>query len=386
MPPVQVGLAAATIFVVTLAGCSSGGPKMPGADAAVDVRVGADDGGLDAADAADVADVVGEVSAATLDEACRTALAAECHRYGTCLQMPSTDACTAAFADLCPFYYFNADSTRTLADAQACATAFAAVPCTDFQLGVFPSCLAPGVDPNGSACAYNSQCQSGWCSSPTGCGGTCYRTIAAAGEPCGTSSTVCDRQTFCHPQQHVCVPIDSIVHAIEGQPCDLQADPVVGCVGDLICARLDATGTAGTCTHLPLSGEPCLSATLSIAPCAEGFECGDGAKCWPVNTCSGTMTCDPASACVRGDGGMTCVPPGVEGAACGVGGGQPVCDSTTVCVAVPNTNPVTGICTRFVSKGGACDGSSLCAGYLSCIDGACNAPDPATCAADAGVD
>jgi hypothetical protein len=379
MPPIRVGLAPAIIFVVTLAGCSSGGPQTLGADAAVDVWVGADEGLPDAADATDAA---AEVSVATLDEACRAAVTAECRRYGTCEQAPSTEACLDAFVDLCPAYYFNAESTRTAVDAQACATAFAQLPCTDLDLGIFPPCLALGTKPGGSACVYNSQCQTGSCNGNDRCV-ECFGDLVVAGAPCD-SSHFCDRQSFCHPAEHVCMAVATILHAAEGQPCDLQADPVVGCVADLKCIPLEAAGSAGTCTHYPMAGEPCLAPSVSSHPCAEGFECGDGDACWPVNTCSGTMTCDPTSACVRGDGGMSCLPLGGEGAACG-GTDFPACNSTTVC-AFSTAAATTEACTRFVPKGGACDTSHPCAGNLLCTAGICDALDPATCSADAGVD
>jgi hypothetical protein len=355
--------------------CSSGGGRLSGKDASAETA-GADDGGdgnandgLDAA--ADTA------SAMTPEEVCRAALTAECQRYGACGQQPSTDDCLFAVAGLCPYYYFNADSLRTTADAMACVAAFAQEPCTDLHLGIFPSCLALGTKPSGASCVYNSQCRSGACASANRRCGTCLSAAAGAGEPCG-DGRYCVRQAFCHPVSHICELVSTIVHAAEGEHCDLQADPMIGCVGDLTCAGSAASGVGGTCKHYPKAGEPCFSSVESLFACAEGFACDDGGKCWPVDTCGGTMTCDPAAACVRTNGRTMCVPRSGEGAACAADGLAP-CDATTICSADPTGTSATGICTRFVPKGAACDATHQCAGVLSCLNGACEAIDPASC-------
>src|SRR5437667_1075603 len=65
--------------------------------------------------------------------------------------------------------------------------------------------------------------------------------------------------TLCHPATHVCVPFPlAVAHAGAGEPCDLAANPPVGCVGQLVCLAKDRTQSAGTCTAPSAAGQPCL--------------------------------------------------------------------------------------------------------------------------------
>ena len=112
--------------------------------------------------------------------------------------------------------------------------------CTDFEVPIV-SCLAlPGKRPAGDGCAYPSQCQSLLCTGDFKTCGICAGAPAMRvvdGAPCGNVSlnVSCMPGEFCHPQTHVCTSASTIVHATLGEPCDLAADPVVGCEGDLLC-------------------------------------------------------------------------------------------------------------------------------------------------------
>ena len=174
-----------------------------------------------------------------------------------------------AYAALCPDYYFNADSARTVAGLVGCVRALAARTCTDVIMGVFPSCYVYGHRPTGAGCAYPSQCESGVCGSLAACA-TCGSGGLPNGSTC-TKTAECRPGSYCEDKK--CVDAGAIMHASEGQPCNLQAAPAIGCLGDLICRPTSSGGAAGTCTAPPGPGEPCALAGFSADICSPGNTC-----------------------------------------------------------------------------------------------------------------
>ena len=301
-------------------------------------------------------------------EVCRAAVQAQCERDAFCLLQPIgfLQDCFA-LADLCPDYYFSADSNRVVADIGACVDKVSARSCTDIPLFVYPSCLVPGKRPAGAGCAFSSQCQSGLCS---GSGDPCKTCSAlpAAGTKCPDSGR-CQLGTFCHPTTRLCTDVGTIVHAAQGQPCDLSASPLVGCADDLLCVRATYDSPAGTCTPRRVAGESCTTLIDGSEGCAAGTECTDstGGTCELPGTCGVGARCDAASYCRTGDGGFTCAPFATAGQPCSTSSsdGLPPCLQPAVCMAT------TGTCVLPRDWGENCDANHPCDKPLTCITGFC---------------
>jgi hypothetical protein len=364
--------------LVLLAACSSspGGSSLPDAAGAADRPAGGDADA--AAEAPGPVDRAADLSApASPEEICRTAIAVQCQRRITCEPMgsPSLAMCVSNNAGSCPDYYFNDASRRTPAGIAACLDALSRVACTDVAIGLQPDCLARGSRPGGAPCAYPSQCESAGCDvSATGCG-VCLA-AAASGAPCGTSALgFCPAGEFCHRTTRVCTPGSAVSHASVGQACDLSADPVVGCAGDLVCVIATPLGTAGTCVSLPGLDQPCVSGS-SAAFCAAGLVCTSGV-CRPEVPC-GAASCQEGTYCLEADGGMTCAPRAVAGQACSSfqPAESPPCAAPATCTASPDAGYS---CVRPGARGDACDTTRPCLGALTCTGGRCATPGPAAC-------
>jgi hypothetical protein len=131
------------------------------------------------------------------------------------------------------------------------------------------------------------------------------------GSSCTTTSE-CQTGSYC--QGGTCTDASAIAHASEGQPCNLQGTPVVGCVGDLICQETSPPKPPGTCMAPPGAGQPCALAGFSGNVCAAGNTCSTptGGTCMttvdagtspplqPGGACSTQNTCQTALLCKSG--------------------------------------------------------------------------------------
>ena len=355
----------------------SGGIDGTGADrsgasdgAAADWSRGTDGTAVDCSDGA-----VGTEGAVpmTPTEVCQSAIKVQAERRSVCegyLLEHLLDV-----ANLCPDYYFNADSNRTVGDVAACLGPLAARTCTDVAINLLPSCLASGSRPTGAGCAYSSQCQSGMCG---GTGEQCS-TCRAGGIPVGSTCVGgdCQNGSFCHSKTGVCTAAATVVYATQGQPCDLAGTPVVGCVGDLLCVS-SSSSTAGTCSPLPGVGQPCWTSNIGEMMCAAGATCTSlgvsGTGTCTLAACGAGPQCDVTSACVAGDGGFACVPLPTIGQPCGV---LP-CLPPGICMFS------TGICAAPRASGETCDADNPCADLLSCVAGTCQPLGSENCPAGGG--
>jgi hypothetical protein len=383
------------------AGCGPGGKQVAG-DAGVsdaDPQGGptSDAGGLDVAAGFDAPGVPpdagagGPADAFTAASVCREAIAVQCRRRVACGGADMSEC--IRIADHCPFYYFNSNSNRTVADIQACLPALEQMTCTDIAMGIAPACLRQGKAPAGAACLYSTECQFGCVDGIEECG-TCYMGMrVGTGETCG-GTRQCDATDFCHAATKVCTPRASIVYAAQDQPCDFAAQPAVGCRGDLICARATATSTAGTCRPVPQLGQACaMSGDVYSQVCGPGLRCTDQMTCQvPPPGCGDGGVCDPNSFCRERTGAPACVPRVAEGQPCNWGGtsSEPEiqCELNIWCVLIPGME-WNGICTRPGMVGDACDAMHPCAGGLCGAAGRCTSFDPAACQVgrlDAGTD
>ncbi len=305
-------------------------------------------------------------------EICVAAVEAQCQRLIACQGAAAVPDCSR-YEALCPGYYFNEDSYRTAAGIASCITALASRTCTDVAIGLFPACFTEGKRPTDAPCAYSSQCVSGSCSTGAACS-----TCRAGGVPVGgsCSSAACQNGSFCHPTTRVCTDGSTVMHAAEGQPCDLSASPVVGCTGDLVCVPATSDSTAGTCTPPPGIGQPCATVMFSNLVCGPGAKCTapSGGTCLAAVPC-GTSSCDTNSYCKGGDGGMTCAPLAAVGAACGDATTTqlPPCLPPAVCAGAP------GRCVRPRAIGDLCDSNNPCAASLTCTNGVCSGLKPTDC-------
>ena len=135
-------------------------------------------------------------------------------------------------AQYCPDYHFATDSNRTADNAKDCLDVLATRPLTDVHLNIFPACRPSGNRPDGAGCAYSSQCQSGQC----GRTGHCSTCLAQPGVGSKCPDTgVCRAGSYCNKATGLCADVLTVLHAAEGEPCNLSASPVVGCQGDLYC-------------------------------------------------------------------------------------------------------------------------------------------------------
>jgi hypothetical protein len=384
-----------TVAVMTaaLAGCGPGG-QTAGADGGTD-RPGDFDGAgdPDAPAAFDAVIDAGADTAAggTAAAACREAIATQCRRQSVCRGIdPAT--CVAAispFADRCPEYYFNPRSLRTVADIEACLTALGQAPCTDIAMLLTPPCLKNGTGAAGTACLYNTECEFG-CPDGLGNCATCRAAAwAATGAPCD-STHFCATTDYCHIATRTCTPKASIVHAAEGQPCDFYAQPPIGCLGDLVCARPSSGGTAGICRPIPKVGEPCAMTgdVVGAQPlCGPGLACDAQMRCQPApppsNGCGDGGACDAASFC-RGAFGpqAACAPRAAEGQPCRLTdtteGLELACPIGIRCVLTPDAG-FNGTCTRLGSIGDTCDTARPCNDALCSVAGRCTPYAVAAC-------
>lgn len=282
------------LALVALSACHSGGPSAPRDAELTDAagRGGADRPAIDGAATADGA-ATEAGSPETTTTACMKAIRAQCERQAVC-EGGDLSSCLA-YAALCPDYYFNADSARTIAGLIACVAPLAARTCTDVVMGIFPSCYVYGHRPIGAGCAYQSQCESGICGTTAACA-TCGSGGLANGSAC-TRANNCRPGSYC--QVGTCADASTIMHASEGQPCNLDGAPAVGCVGDLICHPTSLAGGAGTCTAPPRAGEPCALAGFSGNVCSAGSVCSGatGGTCLAAGDAGSTPPPLPGTAC-----------------------------------------------------------------------------------------
>jgi hypothetical protein len=175
----------------------------------------------------------------------------------------------------------------------------------------------------------------------------------------------CAPGSFCQLATLTCVDNSTIVHAAEGEPCDLFAEPTIGCVGDLYCKAGADGGSRGICTRAPAAEQPCAgNGPQSEYMCAAGTTCNAGI-CERPGFCGLSTQCDSASYCAsatracapRAEVGQSCYRHPVEsvGLPCRA---PAVCGSEQTCV-VPR------------ARGEACDNDNPCEELLFCVGGTC---------------
>jgi hypothetical protein len=387
------------LALVALAACSSkaaAGRKLDGGpDVAPDLAGagGAAGGGMGGGSGANGTDASDGPATASAEQACRDVIYAQCARRAFCLGQSST-GCADSYP--CPGYYIGAPgSRRTVDNLEACLPVLQQLPCSDLLMGVLPDCLLGGTRQGGEPCAFSSQCASGNCSGGFDACGTCAA-VLEVGQACGSGQGNCRAGSFCHRTLKVCTSLSTVGHGVEGSPCDLGADPVLSCQGDLICDTGDHPGaTAGTCVRPPGDGKPCAFPAQATAEiCAAGLMCGiittSGSR---VLTCGqnpcGTQQCAAGYFCYEDPTTpLNCRAFATEGQTCtqNMPGGDKLCASPTYCKIDADSGaggPQSGTCVKLTTSsqkvGDACDPAVGCSFPLLCTNGTCAGIDPTTC-------
>jgi hypothetical protein len=309
----------------------------------------------------------------TPESVCRDAVLTFCARRHHCSPLiEAEEADCRAFADLCPAYYFDS-SDRTVEEVAACTAKIRQVSCTDLALDYVEPCNKPGQRAMGQPCVYSGQCATGVCTGGiTRCGQCGQPAVLEVDATCSTLRDVpCPSGTFCHPVSKKCRAGSTIVHGGPGAMCNLQADPILGCEGDLYCV-VPQGGTTGICRPSGTDGQPCRG---DASPrCAEGLECvqmGTTNVCRREGLCGDTV-CDTASYCNTNLAKEVCAPAAKVGEACGsLTPDNRECDSTSVCYRNPDGQ--TFSCQKQIGGeiGDMCTDSNGCRRPFPCTGGMC---------------
>ncbi len=234
--------------------------------------------------------------------------------------------------------------------ATRCADAVRLQSCEDYLDGApLAACIAPGDFANGTGCGHPDQCQSEACSISTY--GTCGRCVPAPriNERC--LSGYCPAGLICNVQ-NVCV---------------LPRASGAACSGDMPC-RTSLTCYGGVCrTRINNAAQPCMVNDHCDFPnswvchpmnlrCVRALTAETGSPCGytatDVTYCSASGFCNSATICVA---------PAADGAACDDAAGprcmEPARCSNRVCVITPARNcpsaaPAPGYMPRSVTYGG----------------------------------
>jgi hypothetical protein len=292
-------------------------------------------------------------SGKTAMQACADSAHASCTKRDTCstssflnnLTYGSEMLCEMRVAANCVAALSAKSTGQSPTAVENCVQAYGGYMCTDFLDNNPPTACVPpaGMLATGSACAFNAQCMSTFCSA--GPFATCGK--------CAALPTA-------------------------GAPCLAAGD----CGRDLACVKPAGSTdlTMGTCAAFVPSGGACLTGT---APCQNGFSCvGDNVTTMAMGMCAASVTmmggaCDATRKTMpscNADMGLVCIPKmagsmGVgtcqpimlvaTGATCGDIGMMPItgfadCQAGGLCKKAAVTD-TTGTCVAPVADGMPCD-------------------------------
>jgi hypothetical protein len=193
----------------------------------------------------------------------------------------------------------------------------------------------------------------------------------------------CEVGTFCNHGTLKCDSISNIVHGADGAMCNLQANPPLGCAGDLVCWSGQQTGMTGTCTKLIAEGKTCTG--LGGVPCVPGSVCvrnpDNSGTCHSLSSC-GAATCNSDSYCNFSATPPACTPRPTEGKVCNVNAdtGAMPCAAGFTCSPLTATATANGVCMKEgTARSVTCTDTQMCPYLLKCVNGHCAPLDPASC-------
>ncbi len=346
--------------------------------------------------------------------ACRDFFTAACARIREC-DAPTFRPCESPI-DACPDILFADGSAWTVEQVQACTAEWATHECAALGNDEWPACAQVlGTRASGSACVFDSQCQTGRCnggivpSYETSCGvcgdfasshGDCSPTLVCpAGEYCQVNQcfdmtrAVIDPACLdvtC-PDGEVCAEGFCTNPLTLGQPCG----PTSHCAAGLACqielvSLLEDEPTMGTCQPLPAIGQPCLPTFTRLGLCAEGGTCtgrpsGDCVALRQVGESCGFTACVDGAYCSSYEYDHVepyiCHARGQEGSACDYDsrdGGAAGCAAGLACLCGEASCNL-GVCGVGRQVGESCNGTTeLCTVGLVCDAALCVDPSAIT--------
>ena len=228
------------------------------------------------------------------------ALDAECDYLVKCGLFPDSASCKAQFGPLLldnPSVEAAVDAGKLDYDGDAaddCFDALSSASCSrDAVSSTACDHIFTGKIPDGGACAFEEECVSGNCvlsdCTMACCPGTCAptRPVPGIGQPC---TFECVDDAYCGS--------DSTCQAT--LPKGAACDDTQACSRGLYCAGRTTT-TAGTCSTLPKTGEPCTTTCDDIGDRCNAGTCTPlglpGASCMTDNDCSFFYACDATMHC-----------------------------------------------------------------------------------------
>ncbi len=295
-------------------------------------------------------------SSITVDQACLDNAKAQCAKLDECRQngvanaYGAMGACVSRMHDNCVTSHMAPGTGNTADATEACATALPGESCQDFLQGnpVAACAQKTGSLGDGTACAYNAQCTSGFCAVPKGslCGACAP--VPAAGDPCDTVAS-CGPDKTCTPMQ-TCQPWVAAGGACDGKTevCAPGSSCVIPAMATMGTCHADAASLAATCDFKRQTGPAC--------------DANAGLYCANTNACIAVSYVAAGSAC----GAMK-------------GTADDVCTNGSSCFA--------GTCLALAAEGGACDlaAGPGCMNPGRCVvsgggtAGTCALPDPSQC-------
>ena len=294
-------------------------------------------------------------------DACAAFASARCERYQACLPArfaglySSLSDCEAATAATCPDEQGAPGTTRTSEQLATCATDTSAQSCADWLNESPASCAPAGTFANGTACEYDSQCVSTYCS-------------RAAESWCGTCKARDEAEAACNASQGSCV---------SGLRCGYT------CPGGSTCAAADK---AFLCLTPKAEGAACTSVSecQGDLSCLGGV-CSKGKGLGEACDASAPSACDPSAdlSCVTGAAGASCVKNSyaVANASCNSATAN-YCSTNGACDGSDGhlVNGTPGKCMGPGADGEACSSDHLCRSPSLCLGAKCVAPvRAATC-------
>jgi hypothetical protein len=299
----------------------------------------------------------------SVDQACADSAYARCSRVQACspttVQQRYGDVatCESITKTYCIAAFAAPGAGSSTAASEACSQAVPGWDCADYlqTQNPPPECVqAKGSVANGAACAFPSQCQSGFCSIVPGAPcGTCD-TAPQPGASCATI-TSCGQTLMCNGQSSSCyVPGQPMAACAPGQDCV----PGYECVGANY-----TTGAPGSCQPaVETLGAACSSTTV-LCDGFSGLVCNTqsdkcvtsqlasaGQPCGFVASQNVVVQCAGGGKCVTSGGQSTCLAVSPVGGPCDLVVG-PVCASLSRCI-VGSDADTSGTCQ--VSDGTVC--------------------------------
>jgi hypothetical protein len=278
--------------------------------------------------------------------ACTDYAYAHCSRVAACsptamaFRYPNVGTCKSLILANCLAAVAAPSHGATPAFEESCSltTSSTTWSCDDFlyDQNAPPGCVTPtGSEANGAACAFDSQCVTGFCAiAPGNACGTCAAP-PQPGDSCAQLAT-CAATQVCEPTTMQCVPFATL-----SQPCSASQPCAVGlgCANGTCQTESETMGSA-----CPASGAGCdfyqgLTCNTESSTCVAEQLVASGQPCGFID--SQNVNCSAGAMCLDG----LCVAASPVGQPCDLVAG-PVCILPSHCIVTAGTadGGTTGTC------------------------------------------